>query len=299
MSIRKSSLRVSRDDERCGCGGSHSWSASPPWGWSSLPAASRVSWPWRVSSRTSCPPCLTSSGRRLTSLRQLTELLLDGRVVAEDRRETYYRAAARQTERLHRLVEGLLDFGRMEAGTSPYRMAPIDACALVRSVVDEFEQDSAASGYHVELQVDGFEGATPVVAGDREALTHAVWNLLDNAVKYSLTCRTVWVDVVHAGSRLNIRVRDRGLGIPTHEHRDVFKRFVRGAGAKVHGIRGTGVGLAMVRHIVSAHGGEVDIESREGMGSTFTIVLPLQEGSAGLRATATRAPEPRGLEREA
>lgn len=235
----------------------------------------------------------------LTSLRQLTEMLLDGRVIAEERRETYYRAAARQTERLHRLVEGLLDFGRMEAGTSPYQMAPIDACALVRSVVDEFEQDSAASGYHVELQVDGFEGATLVVAGDREALTHAVWNLLDNAVKYSPTCRTVWVDVAQTGSRLNIRVRDRGLGIPTHEHRDVFKRFVRGAGAKAHGIRGTGVGLAMVRHIVSAHGGQVDIESREGMGSTFTIVLPLQEGSAGLRATATRAPEARGLEREA
>ena len=101
----------------------------------------------------------------LTSLRQLTEVLLDGRVATEDRRETYYRALGRQTDRLQRLVESLLDFGRMEAGTSPYPMEPLDACSLVRSVVNEFAQDSAASGYHVELRVEGLEGLTPTVAG--------------------------------------------------------------------------------------------------------------------------------------
>src|SRR6266508_3106076 len=210
----------------------------------------------------------------LTSLRQLTEVLLDGRLVAEDRRETYYRALARQTERLHRLVESLLDFGRMEAGTSPYRLEPLDACALIRSVVDEFQQDSAAHGYQVELHVDGLGAATPTISGDREALTHAVWNLLDNAVKYSPECRTVWVDVERTGSRLAIRVRDRGLGVPRHERAEIFGRFVRGADAKALGIKGTGIGLAMVRHIVSAHGGDVLVASEPGAGSTFTIVLP-------------------------
>jgi signal transduction histidine kinase len=210
----------------------------------------------------------------LTSLRQLTEVLLDGRLVAEDRRETYYRALARQTERLHRLVETLLDFGRMEAGTSPYRLKPLDACALIRSVVDEFQQDSAAHGYQVELHVDGLDAAPPTIAGDREALTHAVWNLLDNAVKYSPDCRIVWVDVERTGSRLAIRVRDRGLGVPRHERAEIFGRFVRGTDAKALGIKGTGIGLAMVRHIVSAHGGDVQLASEPGAGSTFTIVLP-------------------------
>jgi signal transduction histidine kinase len=212
----------------------------------------------------------------LTSLRQLTEVLLDGRVAADDRREKYYRALARQTERLHRLVESLLDFGRMEAGTSPYRLEPLDACALIRSVVDEFEQDSAANGHHVELHEDGIEGTAPTLAGDREALTHAVWNLLDNAVKYSPECRTVWVDVERAGSRIAIRVRDRGLGVPRHEQADIFRRFVRGADAKTHGIKGTGIGLAMVRHIVAAHGGDVLVASEPGAGSTFTILLPVK-----------------------
>lgn len=209
----------------------------------------------------------------LTSLRQLTEVLLEGRLVAEDRRETYYRALARQTERLHRLVESLLDFGRMEAGTSPYRLEPLDACALIRSVVDEFQQDSVAHGYRVELHVDGL-GAAPPITGDREALTHAVWNLLDNAVKYSPECRTVWVDVERTGLRLAIRVRDRGLGVPRHERAEIFGRFVRGTDAKALGIKGTGIGLAMVRHIVSAHGGDVLVASEPGAGSTFTIVLP-------------------------
>lgn len=211
----------------------------------------------------------------LTTLRQLTEVLIDGRVPAEERRETYYRALARQTDRLHRLVESLLDFGRIEAGTSPYRLEPLDACALVRSIVDEFAQDSAASGYRVELQVDSVEKAAPMVAADREALTHAVWNLLDNAVKYSPECRTVWVDVERTGSRLAIRVRDHGLGVPREEHADIFERFVRGAGAKAHGITGTGIGLALVRHIASAHGGSVSVDSDPGMGSTFTLVLPV------------------------
>lgn len=211
----------------------------------------------------------------LTTLRQLTEVLIDGRVPAEERRETYYRALARQTDRLHRLVESLLDFGRIEAGTSPYRLEPLDACALVRSIVDEFAQDSAASGYRVELQVDSVEKAAPMVAGDREALTHAVWNLLDNAVKYSPECRTVWVDIDRTPSGLAIRVRDHGLGVPREEHADIFKRFVRGAGAKAHGIKGTGIGLAMVQHIVSAHGGDILVASEPGAGSTFTLVLPV------------------------
>ena len=84
----------------------------------------------------------------------------------------------------------------------------------------------------------------------------------------------VGMEVERTGSRLAIRVRDRGLGIPRHEHADIFRRFVRGAEAKAQGLKGTGIGLAMVRHIVSAHGGDVLVTSEPGAGSTFTIVLP-------------------------
>jgi signal transduction histidine kinase len=210
----------------------------------------------------------------LTSLRQLSEILSDGRVASEDRRRVYYDALTRQTERLHQLVESLLDFGRMEAGTTPYRLEPLDACALVRNVVEQFEREAQSRGYHVELEISD---TAANVAADREALTNALWNLLDNAVKYSLECHTVWVDVERTGAGLAIRVRDQGLGIPSEEHKEIFRKFVRGARAKQQNIRGTGIGLAMVDHIVKAHGGEVRVKSEPGSGSTFTLLLPCHE----------------------
>ena len=210
----------------------------------------------------------------LTSLRQLTEILNDGRIANESRRQTYYQALARQTERLHRLVESLLDFGRMEARTSPYRLEPLDACAFVRSVVEEFEAEAAGRGYHVELDVDGARG---VIAADRAALGNALWNLLDNAVKYSPECHTVWVEAERKDHRLSIRVRDRGLGIPAGEQNEIFRKFVRGAAAKAENIKGTGIGLAMVHHIMKAHRGEVHLASAPGAGSTFTLLLPIEE----------------------
>ena len=100
-----------------------------------------------------------------------------------------------------------------------------------------------------------------------------MWNLLDNAVKYSPACRTVWVTVIGTATARG-HVRDRGLGVPAAERRDIFQKFVRGAEAKRQNIAGTGIGLAMVQHIMTAHGGGVRVESEPGHGSTFTLVIP-------------------------
>ncbi len=207
----------------------------------------------------------------LTLLRQTTEAFVEGRAGDEAEREGFYQAQARATERLHRLVESLLDFGRMEAGAKPYRLQPTNAAQLVRGVVEEFQSEMASSGCRVELTV---EAPAPVVEADPDALAHALWNLLDNAVKYSPACRTVWVHVGGRDGEVAIGVRDRGLGIPANEQREVFRKFVRGEAARLYGIKGAGIGLAMVAHIVEAHRGRVVLESTPGEGSTFTILLP-------------------------
>jgi signal transduction histidine kinase len=207
----------------------------------------------------------------LASLRQLSELLADGRVSSDDRRQQYYEALRRESERLHRLVEGLLDFGRMEAGAREYRFERLDLAALVRNVGQEFAQEVAERGYTLQFQADD---SLPSVRADREALSRALWNLLDNAVKYSPECKTVWIEVTPLDKRVAIRVRDQGLGIRPDEQPRIFNKFVRAASADDAGVRGTGLGLAMVQHIVAAHGGEVRVESRRGAGSVFTIVLP-------------------------
>jgi signal transduction histidine kinase len=112
--------------------------------------------------------------------------------------------------------------------------------------------------------------------GASRRLSLALRNLLDNAMKYSGDSRAVSVSVARKGRTVAIAVGDRGIGIPHHEQRDIFGTFVRGHGALMHGITGSGLGLAMVRHIVHGHGGRVTVESSPGSGSTFTVVLPAE-----------------------
>jgi signal transduction histidine kinase len=207
----------------------------------------------------------------LTSMRQVSELLLEGRV-PEPRREEYYRLQHRDSERLHRLVESLLDFGRMESGAREYRFEPVAITALVRMLASDFSADVAAAGYSLELDLRS-DGA--VVSADREALNRAIWNLLDNAVKYSPSNRKVWLTTALVDGWVQVSVRDRGVGVPPEDQRRIFDRFARGANAAGTGARGTGLGLAMVKHIVTAHRGKVLMESAPGAGSTFTITLPL------------------------
>ena len=212
----------------------------------------------------------------LTSLRHVTELLEEDDDVPAERRKAFYGALGRSTERLSRLVESLLDFGRMELGRKPYDLRPADAGAIAAQVVSDFEKEAGARGFTIHLDRDG-GGALPV-RGDAAALTHALWNLLDNAIKYSPEEREVWVAVRGEAGGVSITVRDRGLGIPRGEREEIFRKFVRGEKAKELGIKGTGLGLAMVSHIVSAHGGRVELESEEGSGSTFRVVLPGRRG---------------------
>ncbi len=208
----------------------------------------------------------------LTAMRQLTEMLLLGRAPSEERRQLYYETMLKETTRLQRVVEALLQFGRLEAGTRKYRCEEIDAASLVRRTVNDFEQQIAGSGGHVEL----VEPSEPcLIDGDGEALTVALRNLLDNAVKYSPGEQKVWVDCRVCEQRIAIAVRDRGLGVADQEKEAIFGRFVRGSAASVSNAKGSGVGLAMVRHIVAAHGGEITLTSRKGEGATFTLWLPL------------------------
>jgi signal transduction histidine kinase len=209
----------------------------------------------------------------LTSLRQFTDLLNDKPDAPAAKRQSFYEAQARATERLRRLVESLLDFGRMEAGARPYRLEPRAIAPLVAGIVDDFRRDAMPQGFTIDVS-SGADGA--LVRVDADAFTLALWNLLDNAVKYSGASRLVAVAVNAQNGTAIVRVRDQGFGISRREQRDIFEKFMRGTASREHGISGTGIGLAMVRHIVDAHGGVVTVESTPGAGSTFEIALPTE-----------------------
>lgn len=208
----------------------------------------------------------------LTALKGITELLVDGRLGEPSQLQRSFTLLQREITRLQRLVEDLLDFGRMESGQKPYRRELHDAFGVVRAAIEDFQRDSNGQGFHIEVDLAAERAG---IEANQEALKTVLRNLLENAVKYSLNCRTVWVEGRVARHEVAISVRDQGMGIAPSEQHEIFKKFVRGTAAKTAGIKGTGIGLSMVRQIVQASGGEVQLQSSPGVGSTFTILLPL------------------------
>jgi signal transduction histidine kinase len=130
----------------------------------------------------------------------------------------------------------------------------------------------SGGGIGPQDRADQAPGQHPTRA-DAEALALAVSNRIDNALKYSPGQPAVWVECGREGDVVAIRVRDKGMGIPAAEQKTIFQKFVRGSAAVAAQVKGTGVGLSMVRHIVRAHGGRVRVQSTPGEGSTFTIEL--------------------------
>jgi signal transduction histidine kinase len=205
-------------------------------------------------------------------MRQMTEMLAGDRVPGESRRHEYYRVLSAETERLQRLVETLLNFGRMEADNDRYHLQPLDAASFVESVIAEFSIETAGAARRVELS----RGLAPIrMSADADALKLALRNLIDNAIKYSPADTPVRVLVHQDESRLAVDVIDQGVGIPRDEQRTVFQRFVRGRAALNSGVPGTGVGLAMAERIAAAHGGGITLTSEVGRGSVFSLWMPI------------------------
>jgi two-component system phosphate regulon sensor histidine kinase PhoR len=209
----------------------------------------------------------------LTAMRHLTEILEEGHAPA-DRVPQYYRALARETRRLQALVEGLLDFGRMESGRRTYQMEPANAADIARRVVEEFEGSPAIRRIEWTMTDEDNARHEGTIRADRDALALALRNLVDNALKYSPESAPVRVSVHADAASTSIAVADRGPGIPGRERRAIFRKFVRGTAAHALSIKGTGIGLAIAERIVRAHGGRLQLESEPGRGSCFTIVLP-------------------------
>jgi signal transduction histidine kinase len=208
----------------------------------------------------------------LSLIRVFGETLEMGRVSDEATRQEYYRVITRESERLSRLIENVLDFSRIEGDRRTYDLVPVTLEPLIRDTVESFGYVLAQQGFKVDVAVPA---GLPEVPMDAEAVAQALGNLIDNAIKYSETRKVLRVEAALQDGGLALTVGDEGIGIPREEQGKIFDKFYRVGRSETQGRRGSGVGLALVRHVAEAHGGRVAVESRPGEGSRFTLWLPL------------------------
>jgi signal transduction histidine kinase len=208
----------------------------------------------------------------LTSIRQLAEMLQSGRVPSDERRQKYYDVLLEQSERLALLTDNILSLAKIEEGRAEFAFESTDISALLTEIVTSIQERVRHEGFTIGIDI---ENALPCLMVDRTALSQAVTNLIDNAIKYSGESRKLSVRAFLEEKAVAIAVRDFGIGIKKEDLPKLFERFYRAGDELTRTVKGSGLGLTLVKEIVEAHRGTIEVESEPGRGSVFTIRLPL------------------------
>ena len=221
----------------------------------------------------------------LALIRLYSETLELGRLTNSSKQHEYHEIIRKESERLTALINNILDFSRIEAGKKEYTFRETDVADLVRSTLESYRFEIEQNGFRLEEKI---EDNLPPLQVDREAIARSLLNLVNNALKYSVSNKYLGVSLYRRNGGVNLEVVDHGIGIPPNEQAKIFEKFYRACDPLVHNTKGSGLGLSLVRHIVEAHGGEVGVESSPGKGSKFTITLPVQN-PAGQQAQEASA----------
>jgi signal transduction histidine kinase len=212
----------------------------------------------------------------LALIRLFAETLELGRVKSTEKAQEYYRIINNESRRLTQLINNILDFSKIEAGRKEYEFEETDVAEVVEEVIRSYEYQIVNAGFELATDI-GHD--LPAASIDRDAISQAVLNLINNAVKYSDEDKKIAVRVRARDRFVAIEVTDTGIGIPRSEHEKIFEKFYRVSTGLVHNTKGSGLGLALVKHIVEAHKGQISVESLPGKGSKFTILIPASTAS--------------------
>ncbi len=217
----------------------------------------------------------------LTSVKGFIETLLEGAIDDPTNNRRFLTLMEEDVNRLARLTDDLLELSKVESLGRPKTSQPVDVPRIIQDVVDALDQQSHAKRITVTFQEPH---SVREVRGDPDQIRQVFWNLLDNAIKYNVEGGRVDVELSIDGTHLVVSVSDTGIGIPTEELPRIFERFYRVDKARSRALGGTGLGLSIVKHIVEAHGGQVDVTSEPGRGSVFRVTLPFvtREDALGL-----------------
>jgi two-component system sensor histidine kinase KdpD len=205
----------------------------------------------------------------LTSIRASVTSLLSQRGLSDEERNDMLTVIDEESDRLNHLIEQAVEMAQLDAHKVHLEVKPQPVVALVNTAVDECREAHPAREIRVSLA-----STLPNVLADAEWIHKVLGNLLENAVKYSPASQPIFVSADRQGAMVAISVADRGAGIEPLEQEMIFDKFYRGQGQRER-ISGTGMGLAICRAIVDAHGGAIGVTSQQGHGSVFTFTLPV------------------------
>ncbi len=210
----------------------------------------------------------------LTAIRMFAETLRLRRSGDPGARDEYLDTIVKESERLTRLLNNVLDFSKIEQGKKVYRPTPSSLDEIIRETARALEYPMKQQGFALKIEC---EEGLPEITVDHDALEQALMNLLSNAMKYSGESREISLKTAKKGPWAVIQVVDHGTGIDPAEQERIFEKFYRVASPENDRLPGTGLGLSLVAHFVRAHGGRVEVESAPGRGSIFSLYLPLEQ----------------------
>lgn len=207
----------------------------------------------------------------LALISMFAETLEMDRVKTEEKKKEYYTIISKESNRLGRIVNTILNFSKMEAGKRKFNFQQEDLNEIIIQVYQNYNYHLYNKGFDFDYE-PGID--IPKVMIDREAISEAIVNLLDNAVKYSGEIKFIKMVICNEADYVSIEVSDKGIGISEEDQKKVFDKFYRVSSGLVHTTKGTGLGLSLVKQIMDAHHGKIILKSKLGEGSSFKLLFP-------------------------
>lgn len=201
-----------------------------------------------------------------------TEVLKSPDIIRQpERLLNYTTIIENENKRLKQHVERVLQMAKLDKETIELKKEPVNLHEIVQEVAAGMQAALQEKQVMLELSLNADE---PVISADRLHITNVVYNLLDNAIKYSASNPQIWIDVKQGKKALMLEVRDNGIGVKEEDQKKIFEKFFRVSTGNVHNVKGFGLGLDYVKQIVEAHRGKITLKSSLGEGCTFRIYLP-------------------------
>lgn len=211
----------------------------------------------------------------LALINMYSETLEMGRISSEEKKHEYYKVINTEANRLSRMVNNILNFNKIESGRREYYFANTSLNDEVESLIENYRQHFDKNGFHIDMILDA---NLPDIRIDKEAVSEAVINMIDNAMKYSDDIKHIRIETELKENYACLKIIDHGIGIANADLSLVFDKFFRvSSGDLAYKAKGSGIGLSIVKHIMDAHEGKVEVESKLGEGSCFSLCFPIHQ----------------------